>query len=62
LGFVYAIGRHFYSVGYFKTGARGRLTGARVCAVGLVSLTALAFYTAFTIGGGVNGFLSLFKF
>jgi glutathione S-transferase len=59
LGFVYIVGRLVYGIGYRSSGAKGRLVGVLLLDLALLALLVLAFYGAFSFGGGLKGLCHL---
>ena len=60
-GLFYVVGRAFYALGYRANGPKGRLIGALMIDVALVALLFYAVTSAFSFGGGISGFTTLFE-
>ncbi|CAF1064474.1 unnamed protein product [Didymodactylos carnosus] len=61
-GLLYIVGREVYNQGYRRAGSKGRRIGAGILDLSLIVLWGMALYTCFSWGGGISGFLRLFKF
>jgi len=61
-GFAYIIGREIYSIGYRTAGPKGRTYGAIIFDISILVLFVTAIMSAWSIAGGVEGFMKLIKF
>lgn len=55
---VYMVGRYLYGIGYISKGPGGRLLGAILFDLALLYLIGNSIYGMYSLGGGVDGFLS----
>ena len=60
-GLLYIIGRVFYAIGYRSQGPKGRLIGALMIDAALLTFLFFSFTSLFAAGGGIEGFVSLFR-
>jgi len=60
-GWIYMIGRTIYTIGYLRHGPSGRVIGARVAGVAHGSLALAALLSAYQLGGGIQGFITLVR-
>lgn len=61
-GLMYIIGRQVYNFGYWFSGPGGRGSGAAILDIALVYLGITSIYSAYSIGGGCDGFKQLLGF
>lgn len=60
MGIAYIVGRQLYAIGYNAKGPHGRMIGALMLDVALITCLATSLLTTYHLGGGIDGLIRLF--